>query len=81
MFIVIMGGTLVICPASLINQWETEVKTKLKPGLLKVGQYYGTKRSFSAFELAKNDLVITSYHVVMWDHKIQQNTVSIHIIL
>lgn len=75
-----MGGTLVICPAPLINQWETEVKTKLKPGLLKVGQYYGINRSFSAFELAKNDMVITSYHVVMWDHKIRQNTVSIHII-
>ncbi|KAL5242997.1 hypothetical protein ACI65C_010407 [Semiaphis heraclei] len=71
---VIIGGTLVICPASLINQWETEVKTKLKPGLLKVGQYYGVNRNFSALELAENDLVITSYHVVMWDHKIRQNS-------
>ncbi|XP_015366087.1 PREDICTED: transcription termination factor 2-like, partial [Diuraphis noxia] len=71
---VIIGGTLVVCPASLINQWETEVKTKLKPGLLKVGQYYGVNRNFSALELAENDLVITSYHVVMWDYKIRQNT-------
>ncbi|XP_016658667.1 putative uncharacterized protein DDB_G0282133 isoform X2 [Acyrthosiphon pisum] len=71
---VINGGTLVVCPASLINQWETEVKTKLEPGLLKVVQYYGMNRDFSALELAKNDLVITSYNIVMWDQKKKQNT-------
>lgn len=52
------------------------MRTKLSPGLLKVGQYYGVKRNKSASELAKNDIVITSYHVVMWDFKKQQNSVS-----
>lgn len=75
-FIVVNGGTLVVCPASLLNQWENEVRTKLSPGSLKVGQYYGVKRSIPASKLAKNDIVTTSYHVIMWDFKKQQNSVS-----
>jgi len=79
-FEVIIGGTLVVCPASLLNQWENEIKSKLKPGHLKVGQYYGIKRSISATEFAKNDLVTTSYNIVMWDFKKQHNSVSKHFV-
>lgn len=76
-FIVVSGGTLIVCPASLLNQWKNEMRTKLSPGLLKVGQYYGLKRSgVSSSELAENDIVTTSYNIVMWDFKKQQNTVS-----
>lgn len=73
---VVNGGTLVVCPVSLLNQWENELRTKLSPGLLKVGQYYGVKRSMSTSELVKNDIVTTSYHVIMWDFKKQPNSVS-----
>lgn len=52
------------------------MRTKLNPGLLKVGQYYEVNRNKSASELAKNDIVTTSYHIIMWDFKKLQNSVS-----
>lgn len=33
------GGTLVICPASLINQWEHEIRNKLKRNALNVNVF------------------------------------------
>lgn len=54
------------------------MKTKLNPGLLKVGRYYGINRSLCASELAINDLVLTSYNIIMWDFKKQRNSVSKH---
>lgn len=52
------------------------MRTKLSPGRLNVGQYYGVNRSTSAFELAKYDIVTTSYNIIMWDYKKQQDSVS-----
>lgn len=52
------------------------MRTKVIPGRLNVGQYYGVNRSTSASELAKHDLVTTSYNIVMWDYKKLQNSVS-----
>jgi len=39
-------------------------------------QHYGSNRESSARRLARKDIVITTYHVIMWDHK-KQNSVSI----
>ncbi|XP_025197346.1 MATH and LRR domain-containing protein PFE0570w-like [Melanaphis sacchari] len=71
---VLIGGTLIVCPASLLSQWENEFMTKLKPELLKVGQYYGINRNIAAIELAKNDVVMTSYNLIMWDYKKQKSS-------
>jgi len=54
-------GTLVVCPASLIGHWETEAKSRLKPGTLNVLVYHGTNRQQTAKTLARYDLVITTY--------------------
>lgn len=77
-FVDIVGGTLIVCPASLLSQWQNEFTSKLKPGFLKVGQYYGINRNIAAIELAKNDVVMTSYSIIMWDYKKQQNSVRKH---
>jgi len=55
---------LVVCPAPLINHWETEVKTKLKPGLLKVGQYYGINRNLHTHRkgTSRDRLVVVQYY-------------------
>jgi transcription termination factor 2 len=38
------GGTLVICPASLLNQWEGEVNKRVKRGIIDLEIYHGTSR-------------------------------------
>lgn len=44
--------------------------------MLDVVQHYGPNRESSARRLARKDVVITTYHVVMWDHKSHKNTVK-----
>ena len=41
-------STLVICPASLIGQWEGEIKKRLKSDALRVLVYHGNARGRSA---------------------------------
>ncbi|RZC38461.1 transcription termination factor 2 [Asbolus verrucosus] len=59
------GGTLVICPASLINQWSSEVERRTKRGLLSVEVYHGSKRETKSKRLAKHDMVITTYAIIL----------------
>jgi len=61
--------TLIICPASLIGQWENEVKTKCKSGQVRMLVYHGNKRRCSAKELARYDVVITTYGTVQSEVK------------
>jgi SNF2 family DNA or RNA helicase len=62
--------TLLVCPTSVLGNWEREVK-KFAPSL-KVMQYHGDKRpKGKAFVEAvkKHDLVITSYSLIHRDVK------------
>lgn len=63
------GGTLIICPASLIKQWEQEIVKHVRRGVLTVNLFHGPKREYKARRLAKDDVVITSYHTVLFEHK------------
>lgn len=63
------GGTLIICPASLMNQWDHEIKTKIKRGALDVCVFHGAKRPTRARELKRYDVVITTYQIVVSEHK------------
>jgi len=66
--------TLLVCPTSVLGNWEREVK-KFAPSL-KVMQYHGDKRpKGKAFvETVKNhDLVITSYSLIHRDIKSLQS--------
>ncbi|XP_049838488.1 transcription termination factor 2 [Schistocerca gregaria] len=58
------GGTLVVCPASLVNQWESEIKSKCKSDILKVVVHHGSSREKSARRLSKFDVVVTTYSIV-----------------
>ncbi|KFD66584.1 hypothetical protein M514_01581, partial [Trichuris suis] len=57
-------GTLVICPASILHQWEGEIKQRVSPGLLRVCVHHGQKRENDAWRLARYDVVITTYRIV-----------------
>jgi transcription termination factor 2 len=63
--------TLIICPASLMSQWENEIKTKVKSGRLSVLVYHGTKeRKVSKREMAQYDVIITTYGVILSEVKV-----------
>lgn len=59
------GGTLVVCPASLMNQWSGEIERRTKRGLLGVEVYHGTKRETRPKKLAQHDVVITTYALIL----------------
>ncbi|KAK4882340.1 hypothetical protein RN001_005659 [Aquatica leii] len=61
------GGTLVVCPASLLYQWQSEVDKHVKKGRLTVALFHGANRDTSAKRLSGNDIVITTYSLVMSD--------------
>jgi SNF2 family DNA or RNA helicase len=60
------GGTsLVVCPASLIENWRREA-VRFAPGL-RVFVHHGSQRIGGADELARWDLVVTSYGTLARD--------------
>lgn len=67
--ILIFPGTLVVCPASLLKQWEHEIQTKTKRGAIEQYVFHGPKREYKAKRLAKYDVVLTTYQVVVVEEK------------
>jgi len=56
------NATLVVCPASCMKQWESELTTKAKG--LRVYVYHGAKRTDSAAVLAQHHVVICPYSTI-----------------
>ncbi|XP_075145312.1 transcription termination factor 2-like [Haematobia irritans] len=63
------GGTLVVCPASLMRQWEEEAKTKVSRHRLTVCVHHGNNRDSKPKHLRTYDLVVTTYNIVSREHK------------
>ncbi|XP_054258870.1 transcription termination factor 2 [Macrosteles quadrilineatus] len=63
----IRGKTLVVCPASLLGQWEGEVQRRVKRGVLDTVVHHGQNREKRARSLAKTDFVITTYNIISRD--------------
>lgn len=61
------GKTLVVCPATLLGQWESEISRRVQPGVLDVELHHGTNREKKARRLARRDIVITTYNIIMRD--------------
>ena len=59
------AGTLVVCPASVMKQWANELNDKVSENAkLSVLVYHGGARTKDPFELAKYDVVVTTYTIV-----------------
>ncbi|KAJ0173471.1 hypothetical protein K1T71_010620 [Dendrolimus kikuchii] len=63
------GGTLVVCPASLIQQWESEVQKHCSRYALTVCLHHGAARAQQPHPLAAYDLVLTTYNIVQRDNE------------
>ncbi|GAB0489319.1 hypothetical protein MMPV_000536 [Pyropia vietnamensis] len=61
-------ATLIVCPVSLLQQWEVELdqRTTMRPGVepLKVLRWYGSGRPRDPQHLAEYDIVLTTYGIV-----------------
>ncbi|KRT78372.1 helicase, partial [Oryctes borbonicus] len=68
------GGTLVICPASLLKQWESEVEKHCTKYTLTVELFHGQKRETRAKRLARREMVITTYAICAKEHEYMQNS-------
>lgn len=60
--------TLVVCPLSVLKQWENEVKDKTKQGLLRVHVHHDSKKR-NADYLSQCDVVLTTYSTVASEFK------------
>ncbi|XP_057804348.1 helicase-like transcription factor CHR28 isoform X2 [Salvia miltiorrhiza] len=59
------AGTLIVCPASVVRQWDRELDEKVtKEAKLRVLVYHGGNRTKNPDALAKYDVVLTTYAIV-----------------
>ncbi|XP_022926603.1 helicase-like transcription factor CHR28 [Cucurbita moschata] len=59
------AGTLVVCPTSVLRQWADELHNKVsRKANLSVLVYHGSNRTKDPCELAKYDVVLTTYSIV-----------------
>lgn len=62
-------GTLVVAPLALIRQWEQEIKEKVtKSHRMSVCVHHGPNRTKRFQDLAKYDVVITTYQILVSEH-------------
>merc|ERR1719323_3009267 len=61
--------TLIICPASLLGQWEKEAENKVRSSQVRLLVYHGNNRKVSARALARYDIVVTTYGTVQSEVK------------
>lgn len=67
--------TLIICPLSILSQWENEIQRHVIPGSLKVLKYLGQPQpphtnvatATTPRDIAQSDIVLTSYDVLRQD--------------
>ena len=57
-------STLLVCPLSTVANWEDQIASHIKPKTLKYYIYHGGSRLSDIGELAKYDIIITTYSIV-----------------
>lgn len=57
-------GTLLVCPKSVLSNWDEQIKAHLNAEKISFYVYHGPKRTQDIDELAEYDIVITAYSTV-----------------
>ncbi|XP_022639293.1 helicase-like transcription factor CHR28 isoform X2 [Vigna radiata var. radiata] len=59
------AGTLIVCPTSVLRQWAEELRSKVTSQTkISVLVYHGSNRTKDPYEVAKYDVVLTTYSIV-----------------
>ncbi|XP_073058649.1 helicase-like transcription factor CHR28 isoform X1 [Primulina eburnea] len=59
------AGTLIVCPTSVLRQWSDELHNRVTTAAdLSVLVYHGSNRTKDPLEVAKYDVVLTTYAIV-----------------
>ncbi|KAI8869410.1 hypothetical protein GQ42DRAFT_109692, partial [Ramicandelaber brevisporus] len=65
-----LEATLVVCPLSVVENWETQLKTHLKSThQLSVHVYHEKGRKIDVQQLSQFDVVLTTYQVIANEYK------------
>ncbi|EWG41199.1 hypothetical protein FVEG_03350 [Fusarium verticillioides 7600] len=56
--------TLVVIPKSMIPGWQSQIKTHIVPGQIRVAVYHGPGRQTLAKQFRDNDIVLTTYQTL-----------------
>lgn len=63
------ASTLIICPLSVITNWECQIRKHVKMGKLCFATYHGSDRRHLDDDLDSYDVVITTYNIVATEFK------------
>ncbi|PQM40972.1 putative SWI/SNF-related matrix-associated actin-dependent regulator of chromatin subfamily A member 3-like 3 [Prunus yedoensis var. nudiflora] len=63
------GGTLVVCPMSLLSQWKDELETHSESESISIFVHYGGYRSTDPKVISVQDVVLTTYGVLSTSYK------------
>lgn len=66
---VALEPTLVVCPLSVLSQWESEVKSKTKEGLLRVHVHHDGRKRDASY-LSTCNIVLTTYATLATEHRV-----------
>lgn len=71
----VRGGTLVVCPMSLLGQWKDELEAHSAQGALSVFVHYAGDKTSSLMLMAQHDVVLTTYGVLSAACKTECNSI------
>ncbi|XP_047134466.1 helicase-like transcription factor isoform X1 [Hydra vulgaris] len=63
-------ATLIVCPVSVLSNWQEQIKTHLIENSLDVYTYYGNDKMQDPELLSKKDVVLTTYQTLCSDFKV-----------
>ena len=66
-------GTLIVCPLSVLHQWQSELVKHTREGALKVYIFHGNNRSRDVEFLAQQDVILTTYATLSLEYSKKNN--------
>ncbi|KAH8828492.1 SNF2 family N-terminal domain-containing protein [Flagelloscypha sp. PMI_526] len=58
------NATLIVCPLSILSNWEKQIQDHVVEGQLKYCIYHGTGRNLSTSDVSKYDVIVTTFQTV-----------------